>query len=101
MAALTADRLGAPRLLLAGVLLLSALFGCGFALAGSFLGLLLVSLLVSLALASVNPLADALASGAAQRAGGFSYGIVRGAGSAAFVGGTMLAGLVVAGGSLD
>jgi PPP family 3-phenylpropionic acid transporter len=99
--ALAADRFGAPRLLLAGALLSSALFGCGFALAGSLVGLLLVSVFVSLTLAPVNPLADALAAGAARGAGGFRYGVVRGAGSAAFVAGTMLAGSVVAGGSLE
>ncbi|MCO6419481.1 MFS transporter [Siccirubricoccus sp. KC 17139] len=99
--ALAADRFGAPRLLLAGALLASALFGCGFALAGSLVGLLLVSLLVSLALAPVNPLADALTSSAAERGGGFRYGVVRGAGSAAFVAGTTLAGPVVAGSGLE
>jgi MFS transporter, PPP family, 3-phenylpropionic acid transporter len=91
-AAFVADRLGAPRLLLAGALLCSALIGCGFGLAGGFLGLLLVSVLVSMALAPVNPLADALTAARP----GVRYGVVRGAGSAAFIGGAMLAGPLVA-----
>ena len=101
-----ADRLGAPRAMLAGAILASALIGCGFALAGSFVALLLVSVLVSMTLAPVNPLADALASRAAAASGGgtgrtarsgFDYGLVRGTGSAAFILGAMAAGPMVAG----
>lgn len=99
--ALAADRFGAPRLLLAGALLSSALLGCGYALAGGLLGLFMVSLLVSFTLAPVNPLADALAAGAARQAGNLRYGVVRGAGSAAFVGGTVLAGPLVAASNLE
>ncbi len=110
LAALLADRLGAPRAMLAGALLCSALLGCGFALAAGFMGLLLVSVLVSMTLAPINPLSDAITSGAAARASrapgrwggrGFSYGLVRGIGSAAFVGGAMIAGPMVAGAGLE
>jgi len=94
LAAFLADRLGAPRWLLAGALLGSALVGCGYGLASGFLGLLLVSVLVSIALAPVNPLADMLTAGAAPQ--GVRYGLVRGAGSAFFVGSAMLAGPLVA-----
>jgi MFS transporter, PPP family, 3-phenylpropionic acid transporter len=105
-----ADRFGAPRVVLGSALLLSALFGCGFVLTASFAGLLLVSVLVSMTLAPINPLADALASGRTARAlgapgpgqgPGFSYGLVRGTGSAAFVGAAMIAGPVVVGAGLE
>jgi PPP family 3-phenylpropionic acid transporter len=110
LAASLGDRLGAPRAVLAASLLLSAVLGCGLLLAEGLAGLLLVSVLVAMALAPVNPLADAMACAAAAGGGGgpsgrggdggkepgFSYGVVRGTGSAAFVGAAMVAGPVVA-----
>jgi PPP family 3-phenylpropionic acid transporter len=101
LAAAVADRIGAPRLVLAAALLASALTGCALALASDILVLLVVGVLLSVALAPVNPMADALASRAATAAEGrgSGYGLVRGTGSAAFVGAAMLAGpLVVAAG---
>jgi MFS transporter, PPP family, 3-phenylpropionic acid transporter len=60
-----------------------------------------ISLLQAAALAPLVPLADALALAAASRRnegrGGFEYGWVRGAGSAAFIAGMLLAGQAVAG----
>lgn len=114
LAASLADGFGAPRAVLAGAILASALIGCGFALAGGFVALLIVSILVSMALAPINPLADALASraalastgagqgGSTARSGGgngrgFDYSLIRGAGSAAFILGAMVAGPVVVG----
>ncbi|GGG44205.1 MFS transporter [Caldovatus sediminis] len=102
-----ADRLGAPRLVLAGAILASALIGCGFVLADGFVALLFVSVAVSVALAPINPLSDSLASAAAVGGSGgqeprrrFDYGVVRGVGSAAFVCGAIAAGPVVAGAGL-
>jgi MFS transporter, PPP family, 3-phenylpropionic acid transporter len=60
-----------------------------------------ISLVQAAALAPLVPLADALALTAASRRndgrGGFEYGFVRGAGSAAFMAGMLLAGQAVAG----
>ncbi|WP_135467081.1 MFS transporter [Crenalkalicoccus roseus] len=105
IAASMADRLGVPRAVLAGAILAAGLIGCGFALAGSFVALLIVSVLVSMALAPINPLADSLASRAAVASAGpgggsrrgFDYGLIRGFGSAAFILGAMAAGPLVAG----
>jgi PPP family 3-phenylpropionic acid transporter len=99
-----ADRLGTPRAVLAGAVLATAVASCGYGLLGGFAPLLAVSLVVSVALAPVNPLADALAMRGAVdsqgdglgRGGGFDYGLVRGAGSAAFIAGAALAGPAVA-----
>jgi PPP family 3-phenylpropionic acid transporter len=58
-----------------------------------------ISLLQAVALAPLVPLADALAlaaaSGGSASRGAFEYGWVRGAGSAAFIAGLLLAGLAV------
>jgi PPP family 3-phenylpropionic acid transporter len=64
--------------------------------AGGFNSVLLVMLAQSALLAPVAPIADALALSASMpRAGkGFEYGLVGGAGSAAFVGGSLAAGYV-------
>jgi PPP family 3-phenylpropionic acid transporter len=63
-------------------------------LADGFGPILLVSVAQSALLAPVAPIADALAlSASAPRTGkGFEYGVVRGAGSAAFVAGSIVAG---------
>ncbi len=55
-----------------------------------------MSVLHACAIAGLAPLADALALAAAGRERTFSYGWVRGAGSAAFVVGTLASGLLVA-----
>lgn len=79
---------------------LSALFVLGLLRADGFLLLLGVSLAQAAVLAPVTILADALASRHGAKAagpgnGGFEYGWGRGAGSAAFVVGTLIAGQVV------
>lgn len=94
-----ADRLAARRAVLAVCTGLSAVVALALLPAQGFGILLLVSLCQAAALAPVTTLADALASrraaGSGTRAGRFEYGWVRGAGSAAFVAGTLFAGQVV------
>lgn len=93
-----ADRLRARRAVLAICIGISAAIALGFLRAGSFPLLLLVSLCHAAALAPVTILADALATRQGVAPGmlkGFEYGWVRGAGSAAFIGGTLVAGQVV------
>jgi PPP family 3-phenylpropionic acid transporter len=89
-----ADALGAPR----GVLALAALFAllsaCGLWLAAGFLAMLLANAALSVGMAPVMPLTDALAVNAARREG-FDYGRVRAAGSVAFIAAALLAGLAV------
>ena len=58
--------------------------------------LLLVSVAHASVLAPLTPIADALALGSAER-GEFRYGWIRGAGSAAFIAGTLLSGQLVDG----
>ncbi|GJD53617.1 putative 3-phenylpropionic acid transporter [Methylobacterium crusticola] len=89
-----ADRLGAIRAVLGLAALLSA-GGTLAYLAGHGLGALLVlGALQAAATAPLAPLADALALPAAA-AGRFSYGTIRGAGSAAFIAGSLAAGQIV------
>jgi PPP family 3-phenylpropionic acid transporter len=95
-----ADRFDARVSTLAICIGLSALFALGLLRADGFPLLLAVSLGQAAVLAPVTTLADALASRrgtkvAGQTHGGFEYGWVRGAGSAAFVAGTLIAGQVV------
>jgi PPP family 3-phenylpropionic acid transporter len=95
-----ADRFGARVRTLAICIGLSALFALSLLRADGFLLLLAVSLGQAAVLAPVTTLADALASRHGAKAarpgnGGFEYGWVRGAGSAAFVVGTLIAGQVV------
>jgi PPP family 3-phenylpropionic acid transporter len=88
------------RVVLVGCLVLAAVVTLGYGPAQGFWPFLVLSLGHAAALAPVTILADALALGAAvpppgsgQR--GFEYGWVRGTGSAAFIGGTLLAGQAV------
>ena len=104
-----ADRLGAPRLVLVGfAVAASGVAFCYLPAEGLWL-LLLVSVAHASVLAPITPITDALALAAAMREanetevveGGvsrrsFEYGWVRGAGSAAFILGTLLAGPAVA-----
>lgn len=90
-----ADRLGARRGVLAAAAGLSGLVGAGYLGAYGLLPLLAVCLAHSAVTAPLAPLCDALAVPAAAGPRGFRYGIVRGAGSAAFVGGTLLSGQLV------
>lgn len=95
-----ADRFGARRAILTICIVISGLFALGLLPAESFWLLLLVSLGQATSLAPVTTLADALALRQAREAervagGRFEYGWVRGAGSAAFIGGTLIAGQIV------
>jgi MFS transporter, PPP family, 3-phenylpropionic acid transporter len=100
LAGRVADRFGARRAILAICIVISGLFALGLLPAESFWLLLLVSLGQATSLAPVTTLADALALRQAREAervagGRFEYGWVRGAGSAAFIGGTLIAGQIV------
>jgi MFS transporter, PPP family, 3-phenylpropionic acid transporter len=90
-----ADRLGAPRWVLTGYATVAALVAFGYLPAFGLWPLLLVSVAHASVLAPIVPLADALAVAAGPSGRGFQYGWVRGAGSAAFILGTLLAGLAV------
>jgi PPP family 3-phenylpropionic acid transporter len=91
-----ADVLGAPRMVLALAAAAAALAASGFLVASGFVLLLVVHLAVSVAMAPVGPLADAVTVAAVRR-GGIDYGRVRSAGSVAFIAASLLAGQVVAG----
>ncbi len=100
LAGMAADLFGTRRILaiaaaLAGTIILLFLVGTGF------WPLLLLCMLHSVAITPLNPLADALALPASIREGVFSYGWVRGIGSASFVVGTLVSGLLVARFGLD
>jgi PPP family 3-phenylpropionic acid transporter len=87
-----ADGLGAPRAVLTIYAAAAAAVAFGYLPAEGLWPLLLVSVAHASVLAPINPLADALAlAGAASR-----YGLIRGAGSAAFIAGTLLSGQAVA-----
>jgi MFS transporter, PPP family, 3-phenylpropionic acid transporter len=93
-----ADRRHALRLTLALCAVGTALAVMGYLPAVSFWLLLLVSLLHAAALAPTTNLADALALVASRRGRplGFEYGCVRGAGSAAFIVASIIAGWAIA-----
>jgi PPP family 3-phenylpropionic acid transporter len=97
-----ADRLGSPRLVLVVTAAAAACVAFCYLPAEGFWLLLLVSVAHASVLAPITPIADALALAAsveAVEAGAprrrFEYGWVRGAGSAAFILGTLLAGPAV------
>jgi MFS transporter, PPP family, 3-phenylpropionic acid transporter len=90
-----ADRFQAFRAELAVCATLAASAALLYLAAHGFWPVMAVSLLQAAALAPLVPLADALSLAHAQpqqNTAGFEYGWVRGVGSAAFVGGTLLAG---------
>src|SRR5437763_15083973 len=89
------DALEALRTVLVLCIALAAFTTLGYLSAEHFWTFLAVSAFQAAALAPMTVLADALALGAAKR-GGFEYGWVRGAGSAAFIVGTLAAGQAVA-----
>lgn len=91
-----ADRHDATRAVLGIAAATSGLISFAYLAGYGFWPLLAVSVLHASAIAALAPLADALALTAAEREGAFSYGWVRGAGSAAFVLGTLVSGLLVA-----
>ena len=93
-----ADLTGALRGILAICTALAAMVAVGLLGVAGFPALLAMSLLHAAVLAPITTLADALALGAgAPRPAGarFEYGWVRGAGSGAFILGTLLSGQVV------
>ncbi len=90
-----ADRTARPALVLAGFAAAAALLATGYVAARGLPLLLLVSVAHAAVLAPLSPVADALALGSAAAPPGFAYGWVRGAGSAAFIGGTLLSGQLV------
>jgi PPP family 3-phenylpropionic acid transporter len=89
-----ADRLGAPRLVLVAYAAAGSCVAFGYLPAYGLWALLTVSILHAVTLAPLSPIADALTLQAAA-AGRFDYGWVRGAGSGAFILGTLLAGQAV------
>ena len=91
-----ADRANALRTVLAVCCVACAMVALGYLPATGFALLLMIGLLHALALAPTTNLADALALVSAQRQG-FEYGWVRGAGSAAFIVASILAGWTIAG----
>jgi MFS transporter, PPP family, 3-phenylpropionic acid transporter len=91
-----ADRLAALPVVLSACAALAAVAALCFLPAFGFLLLLLVGLSHAAALAPTTTIADALAVNAAVRARrGFEYGWVRGAGSVAFIVGSILSGQAI------
>lgn len=98
-----ADILDAPKAVLAACSIAAALIALGYLGGTGLLVLLVVGVLQSAALAPLAPLTDtlALASAAPDRSARsagqrFHYGWLRGAGSAAFICGTLLSGGAIA-----
>jgi MFS transporter, PPP family, 3-phenylpropionic acid transporter len=87
-----ADHLNARKQILTAAAGLSGTVGFVYNLAYGFAPLLGVSMAHAAVTASLAPLSDALSVGASAGGRTFQYGWVRGAGSAAFVGGTLLSG---------
>ena len=93
-----ADAFRSLRLTLAVCALLSACVGLGYLTVSGFWLIFVIAMLHAITLAPLTNLADALAllaarQGAHQR---FEYGWVRGAGSAAFIAGSLIGGISVA-----
>ena len=95
-----ADRLDAARIVLAGCAAFAAIAALGYLPAAGFWPLLTVTLLQASALAPLAPLGDTLVLAAATphergNRSGVDYGWVRGAGSAAFIFGSIMSGQAV------
>lgn len=90
-----ADHLGARKQVLTTAAGLSGIIGWAYTLAFGLAPLLVVSMAHAAATASLAPLSDALSVAASRNGRAFQYGWVRGAGSAAFVCGTLLSGQLV------
>jgi len=99
IAARLADRFGALRFVLAACAIAAAAATLGYLPASQFQIVLIVGVLQAAALAPTTNLADALALAAskAKTHSGFEYGWVRGAGSAAFIVGSIVAGAAISG----
>jgi PPP family 3-phenylpropionic acid transporter len=89
-----ADRWGAWRSILGACAAASAVAAVLYLCVDSFWPLLFVNVVQATALAPLTPLSDAMAVTASRTTGGFEYGWVRGAGSAAFIAGSLAAGVV-------
>lgn len=96
-----ADRHDATRLVLGGAAALSGLVSLAYLAGHGFWPLLAIGMAHAVAIASLAPLADALALAAAERERTFSYGWIRGAGSGAFILGTLASGQLVASAGLS
>ena len=96
-----ADRTRRAPLVLASFTAAAALVALAYVPSRGMGMLLLVSIGHAAVLAPLTPVADALALGSSQAGAGFKYGWVRGAGSAAFIAGTLLSGQMVAQSGLD
>jgi PPP family 3-phenylpropionic acid transporter len=93
-----ADRSGSLRLVLATACALAAATAAALLLANTFWALLVVALAQAAALAPTTSIADALSVNAAKpqlARKPFEYGWIRGAGSAAFVSGTLIIGQMI------
>ena len=90
-----ADHLSANKVVVGSAASLSGVIGLAYTLAFGFAPLLAVSMFHAAATASLAPLSDALAVTASAEGRRFQYGWVRGAGSAAFVAGTLLSGQLI------
>ena len=98
-----ADTLDAPKAVLTICSAVAALIATGYLAAAGFFLLFIVGVLHSAALSPLAPLADALALGSAAPGPSegsarrrFHYGWLRGAGSAAFICGTLVSGQAIA-----
>ncbi len=90
-----ADRYAATRLVLGSAAALAGLVSFAYFAGHGFWSLLAIGMAHAVAIASLAPLADALALAAVERERTFSYGWVRGAGSAVFILGTLASGQLV------
>jgi MFS transporter, PPP family, 3-phenylpropionic acid transporter len=90
-----ADHLRAHKLVVSTAAGLSGVIGLAYTLAFGFAPLLAISMAHAAVTASLAPLSDALSVTASAKGRAFQYGWVRGAGSAAFVAGTLLSGQLV------
>ena len=95
LAARLADRTQTLRLTLGICAAATAAAAVGYLPAWGFGAIAVVSLVHAIALAPMTNLADALALVASRGDKGFEYGWVRGAGSAAFILGSLLAGFAI------
>lgn len=96
-----ADRYAATRLVLGSAAALAGLVSFAYFAGSGFWSLIAISMAHAVAIASLAPLADALALAAAERERTFPYGWVRGAGSGAFILGTLASGQLVAAAGLS
>ncbi len=91
-----ADRSGRAPSVLAVLIGVASVIALGYVPARTLWLLMLVSVSHAAVLAPLTPIADALALGSSQMSGReFPYGWVRGAGSSAFIAGTLLSGQAV------